>query len=112
MAKPKRSQAKGARNFFHVMPLINDPAGVKWTLAADKKTQARLNFTGIHYFKSLKDARVDARTIAKQYRPSEVLYHRHPKKGENPHLFPINARDTYEADPPQIPGARAKKGKR
>ncbi len=105
MAKPKTP-----RNYFHVQPLINDPAGDKWSLAADKNTQARLQFSEeAWYFKTQKDARLSARGLAKTYRPSEVLYHRHPKKGENPHLFPINSRDTYENDPPEIPGVRRRK---
>ena len=92
--------AKVPRNNFHVQPLVNDPAGDKWSLSADKNTQRRLQLDPpVLYFRNFKAAQRSARSIAKGWEPAELLYHRLPKKGENPNLYPIYNKDSFGDDP-------------
>jgi len=99
--------AKGFRAYFHVLPTAKRKIteGFDWKVYADKPTREWLVANGNAedaepaFYKTKADAMMEGRDLADRHRPSELIWHRRPKPGEKPNVFPIQGRSTYGNDP-------------
>ena len=119
------TKKKVPRNYFHVLPLMSDPSEsptgkpmvIGWVVRADEKTGIRLMGTTEAHLKAFivatsnsplftdkKAAITYGRAVAREAKPSELMIHRLPKKGERKGVYPICDRSSYGNDPKSTKG--------